>query len=1265
DLIVDLGKASKIIIEIKGIAESNIYGDIKNIASFSYPEAEKSYEREAIIKNVTPTPELTKVVDKAEYNSGETLEYTIRIKNPGLSIIPNFVLTDEIGKIVGEIAGESSLTGLAFVSWQRSSLEIPVTSVLKEELVKDSSAGDTYKAILDLGAGDEVVIKLSALTKPNVFGTLLNTAVGKYTELSENGPVEKEITKEAVSNGKIGLLGLTKTVKTKTLLPNTTTYLYSPGEEIEYSIVVSNNGDGWVRNAILTDMFTEVKTKLYPNGDLGAAFEDGTLSVEYTSSNSENSVVIREDSPNLKADIDIKNGSTITFIAKIKVSKDAVSMIENKAVLSVKVGEKEEVIEAKVKVFAQIPEVKLTKTVDLKEFDPSERLVYTIVLENLGDNNLIGIEGTDIIRDIRSLNNLGEMVYPFEPEVSITRLIEPENSVRVTQTETATGNIVDKLDMKPKSKITYTIGLQVKDSIVGNIVNLAKARILSQDGFTEDKNLESEVTSTPRKPVIDIEKTVTTELESDDKIVNGEEVTYTIRLKSDKVVFNVQLVDKMAEIKTELGDILFNPETIKIVSVKENESDIPYTGDINGSASEIKISRINEEAVVVIKATVKNNISLKSGEKITNIASANYDQQNDGTFDLDTPVEDSVDITGKAMQLELTKVAKQTEVLLGEEIEYTIKVKNSGSTRALNFTLIDNISEMTELSNSGTKIPAYTSWNITGAAGPNSVVGTLPGPNINLNITDAEIAPGETLTYTIKAKTSLDLNVQKVRNIAKVAIVGLPEIEAEAEVKVKKPLVSIDKEAGVKETSVGKFVPYSLVITNNESQPIKNLYIKDTPPAGFKYVDDSLGVIKNGERVGTIKTTYEGNTIVVGPFDLESKEQIEVVYLTKVSIGVVRGVYKNVAVVTNGSGKPVSNEDTAEVDVVEDPLFETTTVIGKVFHDRDGDGTQDDNRATGLSVKQDIPESSYVPNSTYYVVDGIAKALKDQSVPLERGIKLKEVLHGRMSEREQLEKSKVEIYTGLNDISNLGDIRVTTAEGTDITLTKDNRVITNHTGLKAKGMVSQNIVLRREILKKATNKNKDNKIKYYQKITIINTGLIEEGIPGVRVANVEGLVIITDQYGRFHIPEVSDKKGKNYILKVDPTTLPAGSIFTTENPKLQRLGTTIIKYNFGVVLPRTTYETKADGTTLLRVRVFPGILFYENSSEIKPVVYKDVFSEIMKKLKSKDHLLVELNRSDNKELDEKRKQELLKALKEYLSDEKVKVQFIQNKKEAI
>ncbi|MGL4534627.1 MAG: hypothetical protein ACRCUA_06180, partial [Fusobacteriaceae bacterium] len=1271
---IDLGKDTKVTITIKGTANDNIYGDIVNTALFNYPEGKdetgKKGEVFAVIKNTASVATLEKTVDKPTYNSGESLEYTIKIKNTGTSVIPNFILTDAIGKVEGEIAGEATTTGLAFVSWSKVSLKVPNTSSLIEETILNSTEGDTYTAKFDLGPGDEIELKLTALTKPNVFGELKNSAVGKYLGMVGNELKEIELIKDAVSSGKIGDLKLTKSVKTKTQLPSSTEYLYAPGEEVEYTFVINNTGEGWVRNVKFQDLFMDVKTKLYPDGDFGAAYESGTLSVTHSTTGAQNSVTIVENNPNLIADLDIQNGTSITFVAKIKVSKDAVSKIENTASITVKTPEGEEKIEAKARIFAQIPDVKLNKTVDIEKFELSQKMVYTIVLENAGENNLIGIEGRDILQNIKAMNSLGELVYPFEPGATITRVIEPTDSVRVTTVVGQDGNLFDNLDMRSKSKITYTIELNVKDNIVGNIINTATAKVLSQDGFGEEKEYESTISSNPLTPTMSIEKTVVTALENDNGIINGEEVTYSITLKTDRPVFNVKLIDKLVDIANEAGEKIFIPESIKLVSVQEAGVNREYTGNINGTVSEIGISRIDKEAVILIKATVKKDAKLKAGEKIKNTATTNYDQTKDGIPDTED-LSAEVDVVAKAPDLEITKVAKQEEILLGEDVEYTIKVRNRSTTSIAeppSFQIIDNLSEITELSNNGARIPVYTEWSVTSVAGPNSNAGTATEPNTNLNIKDAVIAPNETLTYTIKAKTSLDIksDVKKVSNTVKLVMIGVPEKSAEAEVKVKKPLVSIDKEAGVKETSVGKFVPYSLVITNNENQEIKNLYVRDTPPAGFKLVDGSLQVVKNGEKTDKIlKSTNDNNAVKIGPFDLGPKEQIEVVYLTKVSIGVVRGVYKNVAIVTNSSSKPVSNEDSAEVDVIEDPLFETTTVIGKVFHDRDGDGTQDDNRATKITVKQNISESSYVPNSTYYVIDGVRKALPDQSVPLERGVKLKEILHGRMSEREILEKSKIEIFTGLNDVSELGDIKVTTAEGTDITLTKDNKVITNHTGLKAKGMVSQNIVVRKEILKRSTNDNKENAVNYYQKITIINTGLIEEGIPGVRVANVEGLVIITDQYGRFHIPEVSSAKGKNYILKVDAATLPTGSIFTTENPKVQRLGTTIIKYNFGVILPRTTYETNKDGTKLLRVKIYPGVIFNDNSTEIKPVVYKRIFNSIMNNLKSKDHLFVELNRSGDKDLDEKRKEVLIESLKEYLNDKKFEVQFTQNKKGAM
>ena len=1253
---IDLGKNTKVIIEIRGFAQNNIYGQIRNTAYFEYPDGNQSGKFDSSIENIPSIPTLTKVVDKSNYVSGEVLTYTIKIKNQGESVIPNFVLKDTIGTIVTDISGDSSPTGLAFSSWEKISLVMPNTSALISEGAKNSTEGTAYTATFDFAPGDEVVLTVAATTVSNVFGQIKNTVLGRYTEIIEGQPISKEITDEAISTGKLGKLSIEKAVNTE---------LYEPGQEIEYAVKVINNGDGWIRNAIVEDKFSEITTILYGN-NLGVAFDSTSVRITYTTDSSENSVTILDSPGNLKADIDIKNGSSITFNIKVKVSNLAAFRINNTATITippVNEEQSETITSNSVKIDPLAPELTLVKTVDLANFENESTLVFTIVLENIGKTNINNIIGKDILKDITAMNNLGQMVYPFKSGITVTKEIIPENSVIVKPTDESDGVIIDNLSLKPGAKIIYTVTAKVIDGVVGNIINTATAEISPQTPDGNPRTIESIVSSIPFDPTLTVEKMVTTDIENDNGIINGELVTYTIKIGADRPAFNLQVVDEVSNIKTAAGEEVFDPSTIKLISVQENGSALPYTGDINGISSKINIPRINSEAIIVIQVKVSNTAVLVTGEELMNTVSLNFDQNNDGTSNLENPLEDFVVVIPKAPQLEILKSSSENEVLLGDEIEYTIKITNIGVGRATNFTIVDNISDITATSNLGGKIQVYTEWLTTGVAETNSSIGTLPANNTNINITDAEIAPGESLTYTVKAKTSLNLNVKEVENTALIRFPGLPDQSSKATVKIKKPLVTIDKEAGVRETSIGKFVPYSLLVTNNESQTIKNIFIKDTPPAGFSYVDGSLQIVQNGEKMGTIPAKYVGDTVVVGPFDLSPKQQIEVVYLTKVSLGVVRGVYKNTAVVTNTSGTVISNEDTAEVDVVEDPLFETTTVIGKVFHDRDGDGTQDDSKATGLIVTQNIPESAYIPNSTFYVVDGIRKIIPDRSVPLNRGIKIKDVLHGRMSEREVLDKSKLEVYTGLNDISSLGNIRVTTDEGTDITLTSDNKVITNHKGLKAKGMVSQNIVITRDILKRNTNKNQDNKVKYYERITIINTGLIEEGFPGVRVANVEGLVAITDQYGRFHIPEVSDKKGKNYILKVDPATLPVGTIFTTENPKVQRLGTTIIKYNFGVVLPRTTYETKKDGNKLLRTKIYPGIIFYDDSTELKPVITERLFKSIKTRLKAKDHLLLELNTSKNQKLDKERKYILLKAISEYFKDQEIEVKLVENKKE--
>ncbi len=77
----------------------------------------------------------------------------------------------------------------------------------------------------------------------------------------------------------------------------------------------------------------------------------------------------------------------------------------------------------------------------------------------------------------------------------------------------------------------------------------------------------------------------------------------------------------------------------------------------------------------------------------------------------------------------------------------------------------------------------------------------------------------------------------------------------------------------------------------------------------------------------------------------------------------------------------------------------------------------------------------------------------------------------------------------------------------------------------------------------------------------------EVGLPGVRVVTVKGLLVTTDAHGRFHVTcaDVPNAQiGSNFLMKLDPRTLPAGYTLTSENPRDVRLTRgKITKINFG------------------------------------------------------------------------------------------------------
>jgi len=127
----------------------------------------------------------------------------------------------------------------------------------------------------------------------------------------------------------------------------------------------------------------------------------------------------------------------------------------------------------------------------------------------------------------------------------------------------------------------------------------------------------------------------------------------------------------------------------------------------------------------------------------------------------------------------------------------------------------------------------------------------------------------------------------------------------------------------------------------------------------------------------------------------------------------------------------------------------------------------------------------------------------------------------------------------------------------------------------------------------------------------------ERGIPGVRIASVEGLIMETDAYGRYHlagVPAGDWSRGRNFILKVDAATLPPGSQFTTENPRVRRITPGIpVRFDFGVRLPEGEIGPGKSETDI----ELGEVLFEAGSATVKPE-YAPLFANIAGKLREYD-----------------------------------------------
>ena len=414
--------------------------------------------------------------------------------------------------------------------------------------------------------------------------------------------------------------------------------------------------------------------------------------------------------------------------------------------------------------------------------------------------------------------------------------------------------------------------------------------------------------------------------------------------------------------------------------------------------------------------------------------------------------------------------------------------------------------------------------------------------------------------------------------------------------------ILLSKSVNSHESSIGSLLRYTVIAENLNQVPAVEIAIVDTPPPGFTYEQASVlltrrgadGALNTADDITTELASVLDDNLTFADIDFEALESVQITYVMKVGTGVVNGRYEN-SVSASGPNGEASNTAVAGVEIISDPVLGQATLIGKVFFDRDRDGIQD---AAGIN--------ELLLSSTYYGTISLPD------------------LSPRSGVEDDPKRTAITINMPRTSDNRF---RISTREGTRIEVDQDGTITEAHIGARARGTNAQDLkVCTRHTtgIPTLADGTLGSTAVDVVEIVLSNIGISEQGIPGARLATVSGLLIETDINGKYSVPDVdvgSTGIGKNYILKVDPSSLEDGARFTTENPYVLRLDNSALnKMNFGVLWPEPVdkYSTACEpqlAAAYKTVEVSLGSVFFDTDDASIREDQRGVVADIIKALR--------------------------------------------------
>jgi uncharacterized repeat protein (TIGR01451 family) len=843
-----------------------------------------SGQAEALITCNPASIQVTKVADASDVNAGDTIGYTVTVKNNGTGTAKGVTLNDSLP------AGSGTGVTWAIDGSTGNPASFSLTGSKGFQTL--TLAGQP----ISLAAGASLTVHITAGTSAGECSTYDNTASVSTTN---DGTSQAE----ALITCHPGSVQVLKTADAASV---------NAGDPIGFTVTVKNNGTGTLQGVTLTDALPAGTGSGVTWAIDGSVGNPGSFSL--TGAKGSQSLTLAGQPISLVA------GASLSVHITAATSAGECTSYDNTASVTTS---NDGSSQAEALITCNPASIQVTKVADAASVDAGDTIGYTVTVKNNGTGTAKGVTLTDAL--------------PAGTGTGVTWAIDGSTgnpaSFSLTGSKGSQSLTLAGQPISLAAGATLTVHITAATSATECTSYDNTASVTT----TNDGSGQAEALITCNPASIQVLKT------ADAGSVNaGDTIGFTVTVKNNGTgtAKGITLTDPLpagtgSGVTWAVDGSVGNPASFSLTGVKGSQS----------------LTLVPSTLVAGASLSVHITAATSAGECTSYDNTASVSTSNDGSGQAEAL------ITCNPAAIQIFKTADATSVNAGDQIGYTVTVKNNGTGTAHGVTLTDSLpagsgSGVTWAIDGSTGDPA--SFSLTGSKGSQSL--TLAGQPISLTA-------GDSLTVHITAQTSAG-ECTSYDNTASVSTTNDGSGQAEALINCKPAKITVTKTADATSVDAGDPIGYTVTVKNTGTGTAEGVTLTDPLPAGSGSgvtwaIDGSTGDPGSFSLTGaqgSQQLTLAGQPISLGAGDSLT------VHITAATSATECTSYDNTASVSatnDGSGqaealincKPADVTVTKTADAAQvnagDPIGFTVTISNS------GTGT-----AAGVTLNDPLPAGS-------------------------------------------------------------------------------------------------------------------------------------------------------------------------------------------------------------------------------------------------------------------------------------------------------------------